>query len=336
MNVTSMGDLARGFALRNRNADLQRMLSRLGEEVASGRTADSARRLGGHMSHLAQIEHDLVLTASYGNGARQVQISATAMQGALERTGAASDALVGTLALASSGVGSTDISIAATEARGALETTVSALNTSAGGRHLFSGTEVDSAPLASAGDILTALRDAVETETSVGDVIAAAEAFFDTPGGGFETLIYRGADVGLSPVQLGAGESADLDLRADHPAFRATLRHMALAALADDAGLALPEAGRRALLAEAMDGLLTAKSAQTSVRADLGFAEERIEQARSRIETERGALELARNELLSVDPYQAATELQAVQQQLETLYTVTVRTSRLSLVNFLS
>jgi flagellar hook-associated protein 3 FlgL len=36
-----------------------------------------------------------------------------------------------------------------------------------------------------------------------------------------------------------------------------------------------------------------------------------------------------------VDPYEAATKLEAAQSQLEALYTVTARLSRLNLVDFL-
>jgi flagellar hook-associated protein 3 FlgL len=38
---------------------------------------------------------------------------------------------------------------------------------------------------------------------------------------------------------------------------------------------------------------------------------------------------------MAVDPFEAASELQTVQTQLETLYTITARSSRLSLVAFL-
>ncbi len=45
--------------------------------------------------------------------------------------------------------------------------------------------------------------------------------------------------------------------------------------------------------------------------------------------------ETARLGLISVDPYETASKLQEAQTQLETLYSITARMSRLSLVNFL-
>ena len=113
MPVTSIGDLARSYVLRTRNTDLRQSLTRLGQEVASGRTSDPVARLGGHFSYLSQIEHDLVLASSYSTGAKEVQISATTMQTALARIGEVTDGLVGTLTLATSASGPTDLTVAA-------------------------------------------------------------------------------------------------------------------------------------------------------------------------------------------------------------------------------
>ena len=54
-----------------------------------------------------------------------------------------------------------------------------------------------------------------------------------------------------------------------------------------------------------------------------------------RAAAEATALGLAREALIGADPYEAAAALEAAETQLETLYTLTARISRLSLVNFL-
>jgi flagellar hook-associated protein 3 FlgL len=71
------------------------------------------------------------------------------------------------------------------------------------------------------------------------------------------------------------------------------------------------------------------------LRAVVGDAEAAIERARIRNEAELSAAELARARILEADPFRAATDLQSVQNQLESLYTVTSRLSRLSLTSFL-
>ena len=108
-----------------------------------------------------------------------------------------------------------------------------------------------------------------------------------------------------------------------------------MAALVDDAAVTLTEAERQSLATQAGERLLTNQDELTDLRSNLGFAQSRIEQSVTRIAAEMNSLEIARAELLSVDNFKTATELETVQIQLETLYTLTARSSRFSLVNFL-
>lgn len=89
------------------------------------------------------------------------------------------------------------------------------------------------------------------------------------------------------------------------------------------------------MLMSSGEDLLTSQGALTAVRADLGYAESRLDESKVRLSAERASFEMSRNELLGVDPYETATRLEAVQFQLESLYTVTARLSQLSLVRYL-
>ena len=57
--------------------------------------------------------------------------------------------------------------------------------------------------------------------------------------------------------------------------------------------------------------------------------------ASARNGAETSALEIARTDILAIDPYRTATELQSTETRLETLYTLTARLSRLSLSEYL-
>ncbi|MGR3292274.1 MAG: flagellin [Paracoccaceae bacterium] len=81
--------------------------------------------------------------------------------------------------------------------------------------------------------------------------------------------------------------------------------------------------------------MLNSEYALTILRANVGSAEARIEDATAQNSAEKFALEIARADITAIDPYQTATELEAVALQLETLYTLTVRLSRLSLSEYL-
>ena len=70
-------------------------------------------------------------------------------------------------------------------------------------------------------------------------------------------------------------------------------------------------------------------------RIRLGSTEANIINTGVQNDAEKSALETARLGLLSVDPYETAAKLQEAQTQLETLFSITARLSRLSLVNYL-
>ncbi len=72
-----------------------------------------------------------------------------------------------------------------------------------------------------------------------------------------------------------------------------------------------------------------------TLRARVGTAEAAIERAAVRNGAEATQLEIARNRIIAVDPFRAATELQSLEVQLETLFTITARLSRLKLTDFL-
>ena len=336
MAAISLGDMGQSYLLRSRNHGLKTTLSRLAQEVSTGQVADPTERLSGHFSYLSQIERDRMLVDARTIATKEVTIASSAMQSALERVGDAADGLVQSLSLSATTTGDTSLSIVTANARGQLENMVAALNVNVAGRHLFSGVDVEAAPLADTETLLNELRTALSGATSQADLMAAADAFFDTPGGPFETMIYTGSTTNLAPVQLGAGESVSLDIRADDQGLRDLLKHVAVTALADDPGLSISDTGRQELPGQLLGGLLGAKDNLVLLRANLGFAEERLERVSSRLEAEDTTLQLARNTLLEADPFDAASELEAVRLQIETLYTVTARTARLSLVNFLS
>jgi len=336
MSLHSIGDLAQSFVLQRQNTELKSQMARLSAELSSGRTENVTDHLAGNFGHLADIEHDLVLLDARRGTATEARTFTAAMQTALERVQDLAGGLGESAVLTAAAPGDISLDVTARHARGNLESIVSALNTDVVGRSLFAGATVESAALEPADTLLTAARAAVAGETGAAGVEAALQAFFDDPGGGFETLVYQGANTDLAPYRLGDGASVELSLRADAQALRDTLRHTVATALAGDETLALSKEARRTLVQRAGEGLLTAAEGLTGLRAGLGFTEARIDQSESRIAAELTSLEFARSELLAVDPFETASQLEQVQFQLETLYTLTARSARLNLVNFLS
>lgn len=334
MTFTTIGDLAQGFALRRENTALKHRMQALSQELASGLASNVTEHLSGDFMRLSDVQHKLRLSETYERGADQGRTETAVMQLALETMQITAEALSQAALTFGSSAGVAGIDSLAGEARAALGTIVSALNSDVGGRSLFSGDEVTQSPLSSSSDFLAALQAAVAGAANATDVTTALDTFF-APGGGFETLIYQGGTGARNPYALGEGETVTLDLKANDPAFRNMLKQVAIAAVLDGPGITLNTGEQFDLAAQAGVALLTSQNEVTNIRADLGFAEGRIERATTRLAAERASLSLVQSELLSVDPYETGTELQQVQLQLETLYTITSRMSRLNLVNYL-
>lgn len=335
MALYSIGDLASTFILRRQNVQLNKELSRLTKEMASGVTADIPRHLKGNYTFLGDIERGLRVNAGFSTAAKEATTFTNAMQSALERVQAMTSKLSGNLINSGNGGLPEAMSAASTAARGDLGTILSTFNTNIAGQALFSGADTDRTTFASADTFLSALRAAVAGEATLSGILGAVDTWFDQPGGGFETVGYLGGSTAMSPFLVGEGESVHLDLRGDSQQIRDALKSVAIAALAADSALAYPAYLQGELLVAAGESMMTSQGDLTKIRADLGYAEARIEESRTRLSAEETSLKLARSELLGVDLYETATRLENVKFQLESLYSATSRLSGLSLVEYL-
>jgi len=180
--------------------------------------------------------------------------------------------------------------------------------------------------------MLTALQTAATGATTAGQVTAAVTAWFADPLG--FGAFYQGGDP-LSPAPIAAGETADLSTTAMDQTLRDTLAGFAMAALIDRGVLAGDATERGRLVKAAGQQLISTEVGRTTLAARIGTVEAQIEAARTRNSAEESSLGILRSDIGSVDPYEAATRLQTIQSQLESLYLVTARVSRLSLAEYL-
>jgi len=194
MALSSIGDLATGFVLRQQSTLLKQSMARLTQELSSGLATDVTRHLAGDFSSLADVRHRLALLDSHAGAAEQGRVDTGVMQTALSRIGDDAQRLGETALTFAMSPGSNLVAGTAGEARNVLGDMLSALNVSVAGRALFAGEEVGSPAVASLPDVLAEIRAAAAGATSATDLIAAMDTVFDTPGGAFETAIYRGGD----------------------------------------------------------------------------------------------------------------------------------------------
>ena len=334
MNMTSIGDMAHSLMLRTRSSALKASMIALTEELSAGQTIDAATRLGGDYSYLSDIDHNLSRLSGYAMAAREASLFTSAAQLGLGRMQEVATTLGADLLTINPTYIETARLHTGQQARSGLDTILAALNGSAGGRSLFAGTATDASPMASTDTLITALKAEVSGMTLTSQILTAVDNWFAEPAG-FKATMYSGSDQPLTPIQIGANEQVTLSLQADDPQFGSILRNAAIAVLATDPGLGLDVDAQNVMLRVAGEGLLNNDHGLTGLRADMGYAEARIEEASSRTAAARNSLEYARNELLAADPFETASRLEEVQFQLESLYAVTVRTSRLTLLSFL-
>ncbi|MFD1913620.1 flagellin [Halodurantibacterium flavum] len=323
------GDLARHITLRNQMMQTKTALLRHANEMASQRTSDVGNRLRGDYNALAAIERDIAKLASYRTSATEADLMARGAQTTLDLVQTAStDVAALMLSLGSLG-NQTGVAAVILEAHDRFHSVVSALNMQVGGRTLFGGTATDSPAILPAADILEALRDELVGATSAQEYEQAVRGWLEAGNA------YIGSDESLAPFALSETETATLQVRADNPAITEFLVGMALGALIGEGALPDSPSQQTALSLRAGEILMGLQGPLSSLRSEVGLVEARIEGAITKIGAQTAVLGEARQALIGVDPFDAATELDAVQTQLETLYAITARMSGLSLVNFL-
>jgi flagellar hook-associated protein 3 FlgL len=332
MTRISVGDASLTNILARQGAALRAEVSRAAQEATTGQHADLAKVVRGDMAPLLAIDASLARLAAYGTAATDAELTAAAQQSALAGLTALAQGITTTL------LGSRDfptpaqIDASAADARGRLESAVGLLNTQASGRAVFAGVATGTVPLGRADAMLSALEVAATGAVTAGQVAAAVTGWFADPLG-FGAFYQGGAP--LTDAPIAPGETAELSTTALDPALRDTLAGFAMAALIDR-GVLAGDAQERARLAQtAGQTLLTGEDERIALAARIGTVEGRIDTARSRNAAEGTALGILRSRIGSADPYEAATRLENARAQLESLYLVTARVSRLSLVEFL-
>ncbi len=331
---------------RNTNAELQTRLSQAEQELSTGVKTDIYKSLGTAASEA------LALNASLERDAAQI-VSNNLLAGRLESMSGAIAAIRETvqpameLALANGTSAGGTVDGLHGEARMALDALISQANATHAGMSLFSGTAHDQQALtpweiasSTTGEPPSAAFEAIlaaglETEADVTARIAEIDALFDNADGSFDALFgFDSAATGLS-ASIGDGETVRLDVQANDPAFRDVVQGLAMLAaidateISDSAAYGKWVAAASAKMTAGMEGLL-----DSQVRLDSAAA--RIETVNTRMQ-DRAVLYATRvDELVGVDSYQAATDITALETQLQASYAVTARLSQLSFLNFMS
>ncbi len=330
----TVGDLARQLVARRQNADVRAQMDTLLKETGTGLRADLAESLQGDFTLLSGLEADLSRLDSYATAITELQGRGEALQRVLSSGRELVNDTMGQLLTASPPSNVEAAWVVTSEARGRFEDFAARLNGSFAGAALFAGTGTDAAAVAIGADMLAALETVISPLNTAEDVETAIRDWFAV-GGDYDTSGYLGEVETIPGLQISPTRQIGLDVTAADLEIRETLTGLAMAALAGSSPLAgvLDEQG--ALMVSAAEQLSDAQGGLAQLQARIGAQEQELQRQESRNASERAALEASRAGLTDVDIFETATKLEAVQSQLELLYTITARSAQFSLVRFL-
>ncbi|MGM0584818.1 MAG: flagellin [Pseudomonadota bacterium] len=335
MRAGPLPDLAAHLRLQRDAGHLRMELERAGRELSSGKLQDPLRTPGADPARLYAIESAQARARREADGVVVAQGRLDAAQTVLGGLEGLADELGVDLQAAIARGDMTSARLHAAGAEDAFRAAVAGLNTRFGGRTLFAGAAVDGPAMAPAEDILDDVRALVNGAADADDAVAQVEAYFKAPGGGFETNAYAGSTDDAPLATVDGSDAVEISRRADDPEIRMLLKGLALAAAATDAGYSGPADAVPGILEEAAAVTVASREAIVDSRARLGLSEARLQEAGERLTARSSALDLAWNRATTRDPYEAATEFQALEQQLQRVFAVTSRMAQLNLTDFL-
>lgn len=331
---SSIGDASRFAQLRQSNALLKSRLAVLSKEVATGLKSDVPASLGGNMGRLAQVQSRLAMFETYDRNAALARSEQDGLQTALTAISNLATSR-GTQMLTGPTLSENAVDTFSTQAAQDFSAVVRMLNTDVGGRFVLSGTAVTTPPLSQSGEILDLARAQVSGMSDPTKISAAIDSWFDSDApDGFAAKAFHGNS---DPTSSGVSPYTTIthDLNALDPAFRTVLKGLVMGALASDSSLGLSSASKAALLGEGGQRVSQGGSLMMGVQAKVGMQQEHIQEAVSRNAAEASALSVVRSDMLSADPYETASALTQTEANLQNLYALTARMSRLSLTDYI-
>lgn len=337
MAIQSVGDQARAFALQIASNRLKLSLATLTQEMASGESADIGTRLQGNTRVLSGIEARIAAVGQFQRNASDATILTNGVQDVLEGirqdvTGLGTDLTSDPFLQQNTALGTRTMQIANT-----LDSVINRLNGAVAGRFMMGGLATGTPPVAPAAEILDRLVTATAGLTIASDVAQVVSDWFDAaPGaGGYLDHAYFGTLGTPQQIQVGEGTTIALSSSAASPEIRDMLKGLAMAALPGRGVLATDMGEAATLMRTAGRAIYQADRDMIGEMGRVGLTQQFIAQANHGNTAALSVLSLTRNEMRSVDPFETTAALTEVQSQLEALYAVTARLSKLKLADFI-
>lgn len=329
MGMTTIGDLAQHFATRRQNTDIKSRMNTLSEELSSGKVRDVTRHLSGDTARIASADNDLRRIASFQMANTETAHHLAAVQTVLAEVETMRGDLSSSAMMITESSSPDDVESVSSSAKQTLNSLIQSLNTRFAGRSLFAGSATNVPALSDADTIISAVAGVAQMSS---DPIAAIDAWFDDPAG-FLAIGYMGDTGDFQTRRLGTDRAISNPARADNDAIRATVKAVVTAAIASEIGLSPDD--QIAMMTAASEQLFAASDGIARLQGEVGLAEQTVEDQSARLTAQKAAITLMQSSLTDADPFETATNLQQVQLQLETHYTLTARLAGLSFTGYM-
>ena len=336
-------------ATRETRVDLQSKLAIAQKESTTGRLADVGRTLGYLTERTVSLRQDVDRLTTFKDTNQIASGRLSISQTVLENVAGSAQEFLTTLVAARATRSSAGVAVSDAQAK--LVSFTAGMNTAQNGAYLFAGINTDVKPINDYfGTPPSAGKDAVDaafvaafgiaqSEPGVGAITGAdMQGFLD---GAFADLFshaewtatWSAASDQNITNRISTNERVATSTNANEAAFR----NLASAyTMIFDLGIQdLNDEAYNAVLDKAIAVVGQAIGDITQIRASLGTSEERIESANTRMDLQIKLMKDFIVDLEGVDPYEAASNVNALLTQIETAYALTARLQNLSLVKFI-
>ncbi len=349
MKTSFVSTLALQTALKLQVQTGQLALTRAQTEASTGQYADFGLALGGRTSNAVSLSNNVGQLQTILDSNSLVNTRLSSAQDALgqisDNAQTALDALLGITGSS----GASQVQIVQNTVKSAFGAVTGAANQSAGGEFLFGGINTSVPPLDdyfAAGSPAKAAFDAsfqsqfgfaVDDPAVSGITGAQMNAFIDQlsseyAGADWQANWSKASDTTLS-ARINTNEVISTSTTTNSRGFRSLALGSVLGM--ELLGRNLSAEAQGVVARRATTAIGDAISAIDADRSTLGVAQSRVTRANTSLKNQIDLVNTQMNDLEGVDPYEAATRVNALKTQLETSYALTSRLSQLSLLNYL-
>ncbi|MFP7674725.1 hypothetical protein ACG74X_15350 [Marivita sp. S0852] len=330
-----IGDLSVMLKSRNSQNFLERTVNQAAQSVTTGIVADKTEHLGGSTLGLSLLERKATLLKQLQANLSEALIYANGQQSSLEYIRNVSEDLANSLPPISQQNLQNELVPLSERAEADMKNVVQALNKAIAGKHVFSGTENNNKPLIESSTILSQVKIKTAGYNTASSVISEIDTWFESVGGGFDSIAYKGSSSSYINIPIGVDVEAEYGFRADDVVVRQLLKNICKVAIATDPSSSLSSAQRKLVLEDAYVGLIESGSPLITEQANLGIIEENIIESKDRISQEVSQTELMIQNMIGINQFEEVTKFEAAQKNLQILYQIVARQSQASFSDYL-